>query len=205
MSIAVYSRLGNLLRARGLGVEDLRRRIAADTGLEVDARALVGLAGDRRVMRPDIKVVGAAAAALRVGLDDLFDVRIIPDADGVGDHDDHGGNGTGAGEWDPLDPERSHRLDKLVALRDERDLDEGESAELHALMGEANRAMIERGIQDIAQTRGEPPDHMRAEIMAEVERLSALWENLQADPARMAEAVREAKERRRAMRAVTDC
>lgn len=58
MSVAVYSRLGDLLRARGLGVEDLRRRIVADTGLEVNARTPASLVGDKRVMRPDIEVGG---------------------------------------------------------------------------------------------------------------------------------------------------
>ncbi len=195
MSVAVYSRLGGLLRARGLDAENLRSRIVADTGLEVTTRVLDALADDGRVQRPDIEVAGAVATALSVKLDDLFDVRIIPDEDGT---TDHGGdnNGTDVDERDPLDPEQSRRLDELGALGDERNLTEEESAELHALVNATNRAVIERGIQEIAQMRGEPVDRVRAEIMANVERLSALWEDLRANPARMAEAVREAKERR---------
>jgi len=199
MSVAVYSRLGDLLRARGLDVEDLRRRIVADTGLEVNARALTTLVGDKRVMRPDIEIAGATAATLGVPLDDIFDVRVVPDAVEANGE----GNGTDAGEWDPLGPERSRRLDDLRALRDERDLDDEESAELRALLDASNRAVIERGIQEIAQAQGIPADRVRAEIMADVERSSALWAALKADPARMAEEVRAAKERRRAMRAAT--
>jgi len=186
-------------------VEELRRRLATDTGREVDARALAGLMGDRRVVCPDIEVAGAVVTALDIKLDDIFDVRVISDAGEAHGRDGYGDDGAVAVEWDPLDPERGRRLDALLALRDERDLDDGESAESHALTGEANRAVIERGIQDIARTRGEPPDRVRAEIMAKVERSSALWEDLQANPARMAEAVREAKARRRAMRALTNC
>ncbi len=107
MSVAVYSRLGDLLRARGLGVEDLRRRIVVDTGQEVNTRALDVLAGDGRVRRPDIEVAGAAATALAVRLDDLFDVQVVPDA--VKAHGD-GGAGIDLGEWNPLGPEQSHRL-----------------------------------------------------------------------------------------------
>jgi hypothetical protein len=199
MSVAVYSRLGDLLRARGLDVEDLRRRIVADTGLEVNARALTSLVGDKRVMRPDIEIAGATAATLGVPLDDIFDVRVVPDAVEANGE----GNGTDAGEWDPLGPEWSRRLDDLRALRDERDLDDEESAELRALLDASNRAVIERGIQEIAQAQGIPADRVRAEIMADVERSSALWAALKADPARMAEEVRAAKERRRAMRAAT--
>jgi len=194
MSVAVYSRLGDLLRARGLDVEDLRRRIVADTGLEVNARTLASLVGDKRVMRPDIEVAGATATALGVPLDDIFDVRVVPDAvetNGEGD-------GTGAGEWDPLDPERSRRLDDLRALRDERDLDNEESAELQSLVDEAGHAIIERGIQEIAHARGLSTDRVRGEIMEATERSSAAWHALQNDPARMAEEVRAAKERRRA-------
>jgi hypothetical protein len=194
MSVAVYSRLGGLLRARGLDVEDLRQRIVADTGLEVNARALAGLASDKRVTRPDIEVAGAAATALAVRLDDLFDVQVVPDA--VTANGD-GGAGIDTGEWNPLGLEQSRRLDDLLALRDERDLDEEENAELHALIDASNHAVIERDIQEIAQVRGEPADRVRAEIMANVDRLSTLWEELEADPVRMAEAVREAKARRR--------
>lgn len=196
MSVAVYSRLGGLLRARGLDAEDLRSRIVADTGLEVTTRVLDALADDGRVQRPDIEVAGAVATALSVGLDDLFDVRVIPDEDGTADH---GGdnNGTDAGEWDPLDPEQSRRLDELRALRDERDLDQDESAELQSLIDEVGRAIIEHGILEIARTRGEPADRVRAEIMEASARSSATWNALQNDPALMTEAVREAKERRR--------
>ncbi len=202
MSVAVYSRLGDLLRARGLGVEDLRRRIVADTGLEVNTRALDVLAGDGRVRRPDIEVAGAAATALAVGLNDIFDIHVTSDSNVVDSQNGHGGDETGPSEWNSLDMEESRRLDNLRALRDERDLDEEESAELQSLVDATNRAVIERGIQEIAQAQGIPADRVRAEIMAAVEWSSALWAALKADPALMAEAVREAKERR-AMRAAT--
>jgi len=177
-------------------VEDLRRRIVTDTGLEVNARALASLVGDKRVMRPDIEVAGAAATALDVPLDDIFDVRVVPDAVAANGE----GDGTGAGEWDPLDPERSRRLDDLRTLRDERDLDEEESAELQSLVDEVGHAIIEQGIQEIAHARGLPAERVRVEIMEAAARSSAAWHALQNNPARMAEEVRAAKERRRARR-----
>lgn len=124
----------------------------------------------------------------------MFDVRVVPDAF------EANGGGISAGEQDPLDPEQSRRLNDLLALQDERDLDEEESAELQSLVDRAGHAIIERSIREIAQARGEPADRVRAEIMANVNRLSALWAELETNPARMAEAVREAKERRRARR-----
>ena len=44
MGVTVYSRLGELLRARDLTVADLQNRIAARFGLAVDARTLDRLA-----------------------------------------------------------------------------------------------------------------------------------------------------------------
>lgn len=95
---------------------------------------------------------------------------------------------------------RRDPLDDLLALQDERDLDEEESAELQSLVDRAGHAIIERGIREIAQTRGEPVEHVRAEIMDAAARSSAVWNALQNDPARMAEEVRAAKERRRTRR-----
>ena len=103
MGLMVYSRLGDLLRARHLTVDDLQRQIAARFGLAVDARTLDRLARDERVRRPDVEI--AAAAVLDARLDDLFAVDALP----LGEN---GTTGTDqrAEQEDVLPPEQSRRL-----------------------------------------------------------------------------------------------
>jgi transcriptional regulator with XRE-family HTH domain len=82
MSVMVYSRLGDLLRARNLTVSDLQRQIAARFGLTVDTRMLERLARAERVRRPDLEVAAAAAAVLDASLNDVFAVEAVPVDDG---------------------------------------------------------------------------------------------------------------------------
>lgn len=198
MSVVVYSRLGDLLRSSNLTVEQLRGLIAARTGLQVDMRSLMGLAGDGRVARPDVEIAGAAAAALDVPLDDLFDVRVSPESE-----DSRGWHATGEGSGMKgidalLDPEWRGRLEAILATvdGDEEALKPAERAEVDRLRTAIAGAVVNGGLHDIADRRGVPVERVRAEIMVAAAQSSARWKSLQADPALMAVAVREAKTRR---------
>ena len=204
MSVTVYSRLGDILRSSNLTVEQLRHLIAARTGLEVDVRSLTGLAGDSRVVRPDVEIAGAAAAALAVPLDDLFDVRVS-----LGSGDSWGwdaaGEETDMRENALLDPEWRQRLEDILTSvgGDEEALKPAERAEVDRLRTAIAGAVVDWGLHDIAARRGVPVEQVGAEIMAAAERSSSRWAALQADPELMAAAVREAKARRRAIEVPT--
>lgn len=77
MGVMVYSRLGDVLRARNLTVDDLRRQIATRFNLAVDTRTLDRMTRDEQARRPDLEIA-AAAAALDLGLDDVFLVDTLP-------------------------------------------------------------------------------------------------------------------------------
>ena len=191
MGVMVYSRLGDLLRAHHLTVGDLQRQIATRFGLAVDARTLDRLARDERVRRPDVEIA-AAAAVLDARLDDIFAVDVLP-------LNEDGPIGTDrvVEVEDILPPEQSWRLSELFDLRDWRPLTDEERAELDALVGEWGRAISEREYTEVAHRRGISVEQARAESLAEIERVLAWWKDVEADPARRAEVVRDAQERRR--------
>ena len=178
MGVTVYSRLGELLRARNLTVADLQDRIAARFGLAVDARTLDRLARSDRVRRPDLEVAAAVASVLDIGLDDIFAVDAVP----LGAEDTTDSYDPAEGD-DMLDPEQSRRLSELFDLRDRRPLTEEEQVELNALVAAWGRAVNERGIHELAARRGVPVEQMRAEVLADVERALAWWREVQVDPA----------------------
>ena len=192
MGVMVYSRLGDLLRARQLTVDDLQRQIAARFGLAVDARTLDRLARDERVRRPDVEIAAAAATVLDVRLDDIFAVDALP----LGE-DGTIGTDQRAEQEDVLPPEQSQRLSDLFDLRDRRPLTDDERAELDALVGAWGRAVSEREYTEVARRRGIPVEQVRAESLAEIERVLAWWKEVEADPPRRAEVMRDAQERRR--------
>ncbi len=191
MGIMVYSRLGDVLRARNMSVDDLRRQIATRVGLAVDTRTLDRMTRDERVRRPDVEIAAAAAAAaLDVGLDDIFLVEAIPAGDeGTVDTDEANE------EDDVLAPEQSRRLSALFDLRGQRPLTDDERAELDALVGAWGRAVSERKFAEVAHRRDIPVGQVRAEVLAETERVLAWWKDVEADPARREEVVRDAQER----------
>lgn len=78
VGVAVYPRLGELLRASNLTVAELERQIEEQYGLAVDPEALHQLADGDPVQRADLEVAGAAAMILGVGLDELFTVEAAP-------------------------------------------------------------------------------------------------------------------------------
>jgi hypothetical protein len=192
MGVMVYSRLGDLLRARHLTVDDLQRQIAARFDLAVDARTLDRLARDERVRRPDVEIAAAAAAVLDARLDDIFAVDALPMGEDGSIWTDRV-----VEEEDVLPPEQSRRLSELFDLRGRRPLTDEERAELDALVGAWGRAVSEREFGEVARRRGIPVEQVRAESLAEIERVLAWWKDVEADPARRAEVVRDAQERRR--------
>jgi transcriptional regulator with XRE-family HTH domain len=178
MGVTVYSRLGELLRARNLTVAELQDRIAARFGLAVDARTLDRLARSDRVRRPDLEVAAAVASVLDIGLDDIFAVDAVP----VGAKDTTDSYDPAEGD-DILTPEQSRRLSQLFDLRDRRPLTEEEQVELNALVAAWGRAVNERGIHELAARRGVPVEQMRAEVLADVERALSWWREVQANQA----------------------
>ncbi len=200
MGVMVYSRLGGVLRARNMSVDDLRRQIAGRFNLAVDARTLDRLTCGERVRQPDMETATVAAAVLDLGLDDilLFLVDVMP----MGDEGEIGTDRLDDEEDDVLAPGQSRRLSDLFDLRGRRPLTNDERAELDALVGAWGRAVSERGFRDLARRRGVPVEQVRAEALADVDRALAWWHAVQADPARLKAIVREARGRRR--RRITD-
>lgn len=195
MSVAVYSRLGDLLRNRNLSVGDLQQQIAMRFELAVDVRTLNRLAHTGRVRRPDLDVAAAVADILGVGLDDIFAVEATP-VNGRGLGVD--GSVLAGAEDDILDPDQNRRLDDLFEAQDWRTLTDDERRELRALVSEWGHRVNERALRDIAAQRGDPIEQVRAEVAADLDRALAWWAEVQADPARLGALIEEARERQRA-------
>ncbi len=106
----------------------------------------------------------------------------------------------GASEDDVLTPAQSRRLSDLFDLRSQRPLTDDERAELDALVGAWGRAVSERAFAEVARRRGVPVEQVRAESLAETERVLAWWKEVEADPARREEVVRDARKRQRTRR-----
>jgi transcriptional regulator with XRE-family HTH domain len=193
MGVAVYSRLAELLEARNMTVRDLHREIVARFGRSFDSRALDRLTREARVRRPDMELAAAAAAVLGVTLGDLFamDATAGPANDEAGAMPEQ--------ENDLLGSEQSQRLSGLFDLQDRRALSPAEQTELEQLVAAWAHAVSERGIQEVAQRRGEPPEQVRAGVLADVERAQAWWQEVQADPVRLRQAVREARALQKAL------
>jgi hypothetical protein len=91
--------------------------------------------------------------------------------------------------YDPADgddilvPEQSRRLSELFDLQDRRHLTEEEQVELNALVAAWGRAVNERGIHELAARRAVSVEQMRAEVLADVERALAWWQEAQANQA----------------------
>jgi len=188
MALAVYSRVGSVLRARGASLDDVRALIASRYGLAIDARSLTDLARDGRLQRPDIEMLKAVASILKVRVDDLLDVRNL-EVDAAVTAPDHD---------ILLDPERDEQLRHLKTLRDrsDRPLTELEADELDALTTATARALIDRHIRELAEHRAVPVETVRAWVMDAVEDAARVAAELEADPVRMAAAVKAIREDR---------
>lgn len=190
MGVMVYSRLGDVLRQRNLTVDDLQRQIAARFGLAVDTRTLDRMTRDERVRRPDLEIAAAAAAVLGVGLDDVFTVETMPAGDLISAPVEV------AEADDVLAPKQSQRLSDLFDLREQRPLTGDEQAELDALVGAWSRAVSEREFRELARRRGVPVEQVRAETLTKTEQVLSWWKEIEADPVRLAELLREARAHR---------
>ncbi len=78
MRVAVYPRLADLLEEQHLIIQELERRIAERFGIDVASAGLQRLVERSPLRQTDLELAGAAAAALGVGLDDLFTVAALP-------------------------------------------------------------------------------------------------------------------------------
>jgi hypothetical protein len=172
MGVAVYPRLGELLRASDLTMEGLERAIEQRYGLSVDLLALRRLALPEPVRQADLEVAGAVAAVLGVGLGDLFRVDATPVDDRVR-----------ALAADP-DDGRGRRLAELLDLRDERDLTASEQAEVEALVDEWSRRLHELRIGEIAERWGLSREETRRRVDAQLAEAHEWWRAFEADPER---------------------
>lgn len=196
MGVVVYSRLGDVLRARNLSVDDLQRHIAAHFDLATDTRTIDRLTRGERVHWPDMETAAAVAAALDVGLDDIliFLVDVMP----MGDEGEIDTHKTDNKEDDILAPGQSQRLSDLFDLRGRRSLTDDERAELDALVAVWGRTVSEREFRELAERQGVPVEQVRAEALADVDRALTWWREVQADPARLKTVVRAARDRQQA-------
>lgn len=169
MAVAVYPRLGQLLRERNLTVAELGRQIEARFGLAVDRKTLYRLASPDPVHRADLEIAGAAAAILGVDLGAVFDVQATP-ADG----------NAGASSAE-LTPEEQARLAELLDRQDRRQLTRAEGTELKRLIAANGRWMREYYLQDIARQRGISVAQAQAQVETEFKRAIEEWRELNAD------------------------
>jgi len=190
MSVAVYSRLGELLRNKQMSARDLAREITARFGVEVDERTLARLTHATRVRLPDIELAGAAAAVLDAELNDVFAVELVPAA--------AAGDAAAPEEGGVLTPEQSRRLRELYTRQGQRALSEDEWAEMDDLVALNGRLLHEQGVREIAAHRHLPVEQVRADLEADLDRILAWRRELEADLARKEALVDEARARQRA-------
>jgi hypothetical protein len=170
VGIAVYPRLDELLRARGLTVAELERQIEWRFGMRVDPETLHRLTHADPIQRADLEIAGAAATVLGVGLDELFDVQATP-----------------ALELPPeeeplLSPEKSRRMSELFDRQDHVGLTPAEQAELDGLVSEYGRQLHERRIREIAELRGVTVEKARHDVAQELHEALKWWKEFEADP-----------------------
>ncbi|MBI4491961.1 MAG: hypothetical protein HY690_04125 [Chloroflexi bacterium] len=170
MGVAVYPRLGELLRAKNLTVAELGRQIEARFGLSVDPKTLYRLTYAEPVQRADLEIVGAAAAILGVGLDDFFTVEAVPV------------EAAAEAEESDLSPAQSRRLAELFDQQGRRALSQAEQAEIETLVGEYGKRLHERRLRELAQQRGISLEEARREAEARLNGGLAWWRTFQADP-----------------------
>jgi hypothetical protein len=182
MSVAVYPRLGELLRARSLTVAELGRQIGLRFGLDVDSASLQAWAHDPRVQQADLELAGAAAAVLDVSIADLFEVDLTP---GLPD------------ETSVLDEPDAERLAELLELQQTGACSAADEAEIQTLLVEYSRRVQELGLTATAKQRGISVEEARHELRADLDEAQRWWESFQADPERCRAVVADLKRRSR--------
>jgi hypothetical protein len=170
MAVAVYPRLGELLRERLISVAELGWQIERQFGLSVDRKTLYRLTSSAAVQRADLEIAGAAAAVLGVGLEDVFDVRATPLATAI------------PSPSAELAPEQRRRLTALLSAQGERMLTRAERTELKALIADYGRRVHEHFLHEIAQKRGVSVEQARHDVQIEFDRALQEWQHFSADP-----------------------
>ena len=180
VSVRIYSRLGDVLRLKGISVTDLRSSIANRFGFAPDLRTLARWARPARVRRLDMELAWTVAAVLDVRLEEVFAME-EPDetADRV------------------LDPEEGRRLHELYNVRRDRGLTEAEQSEMDALIATYSRRTYERGVRAIAARDGRPVIDVEAALAAERAAAITLYQEIEANPERHAALIQEALRRQR--------
>lgn len=183
MGVIVYARLGEVLEAKNVTVDELERQIKERFNVAVDPTALYWMMlGDEPIKRVDLVVVGAVAAALHVPLDDLFVVETSP-------------NGAHREEEEEtiLGPEDSRRMGELF---DRATLTDAESAELQELVSTYSRLLHGRRVREIAQKRGVSEDQVRRDTEAAVADTRGWLQAFEADPRQREELAQQVAQRR---------
>jgi len=192
MVMAVYSRLGRLLAARDMALDNLRAELLVRYNLDIDIPSLEALARKERLQQPNIELVAAIAAILEVRLDDLLDARDVRDEVGA-PAEPQQQTDTRA----DLSPAAERRLNHLLYLRDwgNDPLTKEDERELEALTAPVARALIDGDISILAASKGISFAEARAQVEAAAEDAAAYWSALVADPSLMAAEVAKTKTR----------
>lgn len=175
MAVAVFPRLGELLRARNLTLADLEWQIEQRFGVPISPGSLDRLIDAEPVRQADLEAVGAAAEILGVGLDALFDVVAVPTDN--------------AAEISFLEPEQSRRLAELLDRQSYVELTVAEQRELQALVTEYGRRMREHLLEEVARRRGVSIEQARRDSDAAIARALESYRALQADLRRRRSAI----------------
>lgn len=173
LSVAVYPRLGQVLREKNLSVTDLARQIEERFGQPVDITMLGQLASAAPVARTDLQLAGAAAAVLGIKLGDLFAVEVSQAGQG------------GPGESDDVsESAQTRRMAELLDEKLRRSLTTAEWQELRHLVDESGQRIHDRLVAEIAHQRGVSVDQARLEVESEIGQALAWWRRVERDPER---------------------
>jgi len=176
MSVRIYSRLGDVLRHRGVSVTELRTSVADRFGIAADRRTLARWARPARVRRLDLELAWAIASVLGVPLEEVSSpLRSLPTTGIVR---------APAPQTVLIDPAQERRLRELYRLQGDPGLSDVEREEMSVLVGEYNHRAYERGVQAIAARDGREVTEVAAALDAERARVIAWYAELDADPVR---------------------
>jgi len=186
MSVAVYPRLSAILEDRHLSVEDLSRQILDNYGITVDPGTLRELMQAAPVGRTDLTAVGAAAAVLGVGINDMFSVYALPEL-------------LDLPEPEPLlSPEKSRRLDELFDRQDNETITKAETAEIKALVAEIGHLIHEKSVREYALSQNITEEEARRFIQQTFDEALERWQEFAADPSQRRAFITSAKRKQSA-------
>ena len=151
MSVSVIPRLRQLLEQRGLTIAELERRIEQDYGERVDPKGLYRLASDEPMQRADLRIAGAAASVLEVGLGDLFTIEAVR-------------LGRAQPQAAYLSPEQARRLSRLLDRQARGRLNQDERHEMDDLVQQYGQRLHEAKVREYASRRGLSLDQARADL-----------------------------------------